>query len=175
VTHPLAPLVRALAAHSVQYVLIGLAGANFCAPDAGVRFVTEDFVLFLPPDPDNLVTAWASCAEAGIDLWLNEAGIDLWLNNEPLDRPRDRWLAERIIERLAVTTATGLDDLRVDFTLVMKGFHFKAVWQSGARSQLKASTYRLHACSTSFNRKKPPVATRIACSSPPIATRSSSC
>jgi hypothetical protein len=25
----LAPLVRALAAHSVQYVLIGLAGANF--------------------------------------------------------------------------------------------------------------------------------------------------
>jgi hypothetical protein len=115
----LAPLVRALAAHSVQYVLIGLAGANFYAPDAGVRFVTEDFDLFLPPDPDNLVTAWASCAEAG---------IDLWLNNEPLDRPRDRWLAERIIERRAVTTATGLEDLRVDFTLVMEGFHFNAVW-----------------------------------------------
>ncbi|OFW13829.1 MAG: hypothetical protein A3F70_00575 [Acidobacteria bacterium RIFCSPLOWO2_12_FULL_67_14] len=32
------------------------------------------------------------------------------------------------MSRRAVTRATGENELRVDFTLVMKGFEFEAVW-----------------------------------------------
>ena len=117
--HPLAPLARAFAAHSIQYILIGVSGANFYAPRGGVSFVTDDFDLFLPLDPDNLVNAWAGC---------DEAGFELWLHDEPLDRPRDRWLADRIVERRMVTRVTGPDDLLTDLTLVMKGFDFQTVW-----------------------------------------------
>jgi hypothetical protein len=50
------------------------------------------------------------------------------ITDEPLDRPRDRWLAERIVTRRALTRATGPNQLQVDFTLVMKGFEFETVW-----------------------------------------------
>lgn len=116
---PFAPLARALAGRTVRYLLIGVSGANLYAPPGGGRFVTDDFDLFLPPDPQNLVQAWA----AG-----EEVHGELWLTDEPLDRPRDRWLAERIIERHAVTRVTGPSDLKVDLTLVMKGFEFETVW-----------------------------------------------
>jgi hypothetical protein len=119
VTHPLAPLGRALAARTVRYVLIGVSGANLYGPAGQAIFTTEDFDLFLPLDPDNLVNAWAAC---------EEAGLALWLSNEPLEKPRDRWLAERIVERQALTRASGPDDFLVDLTLVMKGFEFEAVW-----------------------------------------------
>lgn len=122
-TNPLVPLGRALAGRSVRYVLIGVAGANLYAPSGQAAFVTRDFDLFVPPDADNLVQAWAACDAATLDLWLGE---------EPLDRPRDRWLAERIIERRALTRVTGPGKLEVDFTLVMKGFEFETVW-SGRR------------------------------------------
>ena len=118
-SQPLAPLARAFAADSVRYVLIGVAGANFYALRMGDRFVTADFHLFLPLDPDNLITAWACC---------DTVGLELWLGDKPLDRPRDRWLAERIVERRIMTLITGPDDLRVDLTLVMKGFTFETVW-----------------------------------------------
>jgi len=101
-------------------VLIGVSGANFYAVPPASRFVTDDYDLFLPPDPDNLVRAWSAC---------EEIGGELWLTDEPLDRPRDRWLAERIIERRGVTRVTGAQDLKVDLTLVMKGFEFEAVWR----------------------------------------------
>lgn len=104
----------------MRYVLIGVSGANFYAPKAGGRFVTDDYDLFLPSDPENLVQAWAACDDAHLELWLTE---------EPLDRPRDRWLAERIVERRALTRVTGPDDLKVDFTLVMKGYDFETVWK----------------------------------------------
>jgi hypothetical protein len=103
----------------VRYVLIGVSGANYYAPEAGARFVTEDYDLFVPSDAHNLVAAWAAC---------DDVAVDLWLSNEPLDRPRDLWLAERVVERRAVTRVTGRDGLQVDFTLVMKGFEFEAVW-----------------------------------------------
>lgn len=118
-TDPFARLGRALQARSVRYVLIGVAGANLYAPSAGASFVTKDYDLFLPLDPDNLVRAWMAC---------EDTGLDLWLANEPLDRPRDQWLAERIIERLALTRVTGSPDLEVDLTLVMKAFDFESVW-----------------------------------------------
>ena len=119
VTHPLAPLARALADHDVRYVLIGVSGANLYGPGGQAIFTTDDLDLFLPLDPDNLVRAWAAC---------EETALDLWLTNEPLDRPRDRWLAERIVERRALTRATGPDHLQVDLTLVMKAFEFEPVW-----------------------------------------------
>jgi hypothetical protein len=112
-------LGRALAARTVRYLLIGVSGANLYAPGAGARFVTEDYDLFLPPDSDNLVRAWAAC---------EDLGLDVWLSNEPLDRPRDVWLADRIIEGRAATRVTGPEDLQVDFTLVMKGCEFETVW-----------------------------------------------
>lgn len=118
-SHPLAPLARALRDRQVRYVLIGVSGANLYAPSGQAAFITEDFDLFLPPDPDNLVHAWASC---------DDAGLELLIGREPLDRPRDRWLADRVIERRALTRARSGDDLAVDLTLVMKGFEFETVW-----------------------------------------------
>jgi hypothetical protein len=119
VTHPLAPVARALLARSVRFVVIGVSGANLYGPTGQAIFATDDFDLFLPPDPDNLVNAWAAC---------DDAGFELWLTDEPLDRPRDRWLAERMVERRALTRVTGPEDLLVDLALVMAGYDFEAVW-----------------------------------------------
>jgi hypothetical protein len=119
VSHPLARVSRALAGRSVRYVLIGVAGANLYGPGGQAVFATDDFDLFLPTDAGNLVNAWAAC---------EDAGLELWSSDEPLERPRDRWLADRMIERRALTRVTGLNDLAVDLTLVMKGYDFEAVW-----------------------------------------------
>jgi hypothetical protein len=119
VTHPLAPLARDLAKRTVRYVLIGVSGANFYGPEGQAVFTTQDFDLFLPADSDNLVRAWEAC---------EHARLDLWLGDEPLDRPRDRWLADRIVERRALTRATGPDELLIDLTLVMAHFDFETVW-----------------------------------------------
>ena len=115
---PLGPLARILHERSVRFVLIGVAGANFFALDGSTVFLTEDRDLFLPLDPDNLVRCWDGC---------EAAGLELWSRDEPLDMPRDRWLAERVIERRALTRATGVD-LKVDLTLVMAGFEFESIW-----------------------------------------------
>lgn len=88
-------------------------------PSRAPLFLTQDFDLFLPPEPDNLVAVWDS-GEA--------SGVELWLHDEPLDRPRDHWLAERIVDRRIVTRGIGLDDFQVDLSLVMKGFDFDRVW-----------------------------------------------
>ncbi len=118
-THPIAPLARELARRSVRYVLIGVSGANLYGPGGQAIFATEDHDLFMPLNPANLEEAWAACDAAQLELWLTE---------EPLERPRDRWLAEQIVARRALTRATGPDDLLVDFTLVMNGFEFETVW-----------------------------------------------
>lgn len=89
-----------------------------CAGGQAV-FTTDDFDLLLPPDPDNLVHARAACEAPGYELWLAE---------DPLDRPRDRWLAERVVERLSLRRVTGPDGLLVDLTFVMKGYAFETVW-----------------------------------------------
>lgn len=116
---PVVPLLRALNQRNVRYVAIGVGGVNLWAHSGGVVFKTDDRDLFLPPDADNLVQAWTAC---------DDAGLELWLTDEPLDRPRDRWLAEQIVARRALTRATGPNELLVDLTLVMKGFEFETVW-----------------------------------------------
>ncbi|MBM3819205.1 MAG: hypothetical protein FJW14_09370 [Acidimicrobiia bacterium] len=124
---PIAPLARELARRNVRYLLIGVAGANLYAPRGQGAFATRDHDLFLPADADNLVAAWASC---------DALGLDLWSGDEPLDRPRDRWLAERFITRQALTRITGPGDLLVDLTLVMAGFDFQTVWSERREFQI---------------------------------------
>ncbi len=116
---PLTGLVRPLVASRVRFLISGVAGANYYARAAGMVFTTEDRDLFLPPDADNLVRAWAAC---------EAAGLSLWVGNEPLDMPRDDQLARAVIDRRAGTTALGEQELQVDLTLVMAGFNFEEVW-----------------------------------------------
>jgi len=83
-------------------------------------FETRDRDLYLPPDPDNLLNVWSAC---------EAAGLSLWAESEPLDMPRDRWLAEQIVKRRAVVRATDGRGLDVDLSLVMAGFDFETVWR----------------------------------------------
>src|SRR5207253_11490087 len=57
----------------------------------------SDRDLFLPPDPDKTLAAWRAC---------EAFGLDLVCGAEPLDRPRDRLLAERVISSQALVRAT---------------------------------------------------------------------
>jgi hypothetical protein len=114
----LVPLVRELHERSVRFVLIGVGGANYYAHAGSAVFTTKDRDLLLPLEPDNLVECWQAC---------EATGLELWSGREPLDRPRDRWLAERVVERRALTSASS-PDLLVDLTLVMKGYDFDPVW-----------------------------------------------
>ena len=94
------------------------ASCNYYAHTGAAVFATKDRDLFVPLGPDNLVECWQAC---------EETGLELWSEREPLDRPRDRWLAARVVERRALTSASG-PDLLVDLTLVMKGYDFDTVW-----------------------------------------------
>jgi hypothetical protein len=77
-------LVAALNQAGVRCVVIGVAGANYWARSGHTVFTTMDFDLFLPPDPGNAVKAWHA-TEA--------CRLDLYCGDEPLDRPRDLFLA----------------------------------------------------------------------------------
>lgn len=114
-----APLAGALARTGVRYLMIGVSGANFHAHRAGIVFTTLDRDLFLPPDPDNLLAAWRAC---------EECGLRLSTPHGPLDEPRDRLLAERVVGHRALTKARDDGDLDVDLTFVMGGFDFEEVW-----------------------------------------------
>src|SRR5258705_10202870 len=118
----LAPLARALNEQQVRYVVIGVGGANYWSHTAGLVFATQDRDLFLPPDADNLVAAWSVC---------EAAGFELWLLNEPLDRPRDRWLADRIIERRPLPLATSAPPLPIEPTPLVEGFGFDLLLAPG--------------------------------------------
>jgi hypothetical protein len=124
----LRPLARALNAAEVRYVVIGVFGASLYAHNAGGVITTVDQDLFLPPDPDNLLAAWRACEAC--ELELTSAG-------EPLGSPRDRLLAGRVVERQALTRASGGGDLQVDLALVMKGFDFDTVWSERTVFQLE--------------------------------------
>jgi len=71
-------LLRLLAQHRVQYVVIGVAGANYYARSATEVFTTKDRDLFVPPDASNLLSAWHASRESGYDLWSGQ---------EPLGEP----------------------------------------------------------------------------------------
>lgn len=104
----------------MRFVVIGLSGANYYARSAGTLFLTQDRDLFLPLDPANALAAWRACAALRLDLFCAA---------EPLDRPRDRPLAERVIAHRALVRATDGAGLDVDFTVVMAGFDFETIWR----------------------------------------------
>ena len=114
-----ARLVRSLERAGVRFVLIGLAGANYYARSGATLFVTEDRDLLLPLDPDNALAAWGVC---------EAMGLQLRCGREPLDRPRDRFLAERVVANRALVRATDGAGLDVDLSLLMAGLDFETVW-----------------------------------------------
>ena len=115
---PLPALAAALNQAGVRYLMIGVSGANFWARSGHTIFSTRDHDLLLPLDAENALRAW-DAAEA--------RGLELFVGDEPLDRPRDRLLADRIVERRALVRATDGRGFDVDFTLVMAGFDFESV------------------------------------------------
>jgi|ERR1043166_5598309 hypothetical protein len=118
---PFFALLSRLARVGVRYVVIGVSAVNYYARTSAEIFSTQDRDLFMPPDPDNLVRAWAAC---------RAEDFALWAGNEPLDEPSDRWLAERMVARRALTTATRDPAIVVDLTLVMADFDFESVWNN---------------------------------------------
>ncbi len=118
-TDPFTKLVGALASDGVQFVVMGVWGANYYARSPAGVVSTQDRDLFLPPNPENLLRAWKACSREG---------LELWSQLEPLDLPRDLFLAQRVVAVRAVTQATDGRDLQVDFSLVMGSFRFEDVW-----------------------------------------------
>jgi hypothetical protein len=117
---PFERLAAALAARSVRYVLIGVGGANYYAQAASLLFATRDRDLLLPLDPDNCLKAWVAC---------ESVGLSLWCGDDPLDQPRDRFLARRIVDTRSMVRASDGRGLEVDLTLIMAGFEFEPVWE----------------------------------------------
>ena len=112
-------LMSTLSREPARYVLIGVAGVNYYAMSGATLFTTKDRDLFLPPDPENLLTVWRT---------MEAQGLQLWAGAEPLGKPLDRLLADRVVERKALTMATDNEGLEVDLTFVMAGFEFDQVW-----------------------------------------------
>jgi hypothetical protein len=113
-------LFRSLAERRVRYVVIGVWGVNLYAQQAAELLATRDTDLFVPPEPENLLRTWQAC---------DELGLELTSSGEPLDRPRDEFLARAVVERRALTRASDAADLVVDLTLVMAGFDFESAWR----------------------------------------------
>jgi hypothetical protein len=112
-------LAALLQEDKARFVVIGVWGANYYAKSASTLFTTQDRDLFLPSEPGNLLLVWQSC---------RLAGLALSTGDEPLGEPIDDFLAERVVERRALTQATDGRGLDVDLTLVMEGFGFEEVW-----------------------------------------------
>ena len=119
-------LVRELRQRDVRFVLIGVWGANLWALHGSQTFMTKDRDLFLPLDVDNELRAWDVC---------ERLGFELWSGPEPLDKPRDRFLAERVVERQVVVSAVS-GELSVDLSLTMAGFSFDDVWSEHRTFQI---------------------------------------
>jgi len=88
---------------------------------------TKDRDLFLPLDAGNELRAWTIC---------EQLGFELWSCDEPLDKPRDRVLAERVVERQVVVSAIA-GDVFVDLSLTMTGFSFDDVWNEHRTFRIK--------------------------------------
>ncbi len=117
---PFLRLARTLLRSDIRFVVIGLSGINLHARSASEIFATQDRDLFVPPEAENALAAWRVS---------ERLGLELWCGDEPLDRPRDRLLADRVIAQRALVRATDHAGLDVDFTFVMAGFDFETVWK----------------------------------------------
>ena len=122
VTHPLAPLASELAAGSVRYALIGVSAANLYGPAGQARIRRTDDI-DLSSFRRIQSTSWRRGTPA------SGRPSTLWLGRPAPERPRDRWLAERVVERRTLTRASGPNALQIDLTLIMAGFDFETVWK----------------------------------------------
>jgi hypothetical protein len=122
--------LAALSHAGVRFVVIGVAGANFYARPGQPLFSTQDRDLFLPDDPQNLLTCWEV---------LHHAGWSLWTGEDPLVEPLDLWLAERAIAHRAAVRAVHAEGIEIDLTLVMAGFEFDEVWSNRQRFQVEGA------------------------------------
>lgn len=127
-----------LAQAGVRFLIIGVGAANYYAGPRQDLFATQDRDLFVPPEPSNLLLAWQV---------LQGAGWELWSGNEPLDEPMDLWLAEKVVAHSAAVQATRPEHLKIDLTLVMKGFGFEEAWA-------ERRMFALHGCDVPVARLK---------------------
>lgn len=125
---PLPLLAPRWLAQGARFVVMGVWGANLYARYGGEELHTQDQDLFLPLEPENLLKLWRVAEELGFELW--SAG-------EPLDRPRDLWLARKVVGRRALTRAVREGYLPVDLSFVMGDAEFEAV--DAERRMLKVS------------------------------------
>jgi len=117
---PFEGLARTLNERTVRYIVIGVGGVNYYALSGSTVFMTADRDLLLPLEGVNVAKAWSAC---------EAAGLELWSGDEPLDRPRDHSLAERVVASRALVRATDGRGLDIDLSLVMAGFDFETVWR----------------------------------------------
>ncbi|MCK6447202.1 MAG: hypothetical protein L6Q99_12505 [Planctomycetes bacterium] len=85
---------------------------------SGVVFTIQVRDLFLPRDPENHLRAWQTC---------DACNVDLVTETDPLDFPRGLELARKVVGHAAWIRAIDPDELQVDLTFVMAGFHFEGV------------------------------------------------
>ena len=100
-------------------MVIGVSGANYHALPGQTLFATQDRDLFLPLDVDNELACLETC---------DRLGLELTANDQPLERPLDRLLAERVVANAATVRADASTGLQVDLNLLMAGFEFEEVW-----------------------------------------------
>ena len=122
---PYTKLFRALHDSEVEFLVIGVEGANYFLSTGQATFATEDLDLFLPPNAANTLAACECCRDLGYRL--SSAG-------EPLDPQLDLWLAERIVEHRASIRAADPDSgAQLDLTHTMAGFEFVTLWPARRR------------------------------------------
>jgi hypothetical protein len=117
---PFTRLVARILDRKGRFVVIGVFGANYFATSGSQLFTTIDRDLFLPADAANLLEVWQACQDVGLELM---AGSD------PLDIPRDLFLARSVVERRASTRAIDRAGLEIDLSLTMTGFDFETVYR----------------------------------------------
>lgn len=115
---PLPLLAPRWLAEGARFVVMGVWGANLYARYGGEELHTQDQDLFLPPDPENLLTLWRVA---------EELGFAMWSGGEPLDQPCDLRLARSVVQRRALTRALREGYLPVDLSFVMGDAEFEAV------------------------------------------------
>jgi hypothetical protein len=127
-------LFRELAREQILYLVIGVGGAHMHAREHGGALRTKDLDLFLPPDPHNLLACWQACERVELTLWADQ---------ERLDVPRDLWLARRVVEQRARTTATFEGALPIDLTFAMGSLDFEDVWLRRRRNHSENAAVEL--------------------------------
>lgn len=122
---PYTRLFRELQDRKVEFLVIGVEGANYFLSAGQATFATEDLDLFLPPDAANTLAVCHCC---------RDLGFHLSSGGEPLNRQLDLWLTQRIVEHRGAIRAVDPDSgIQLDLTHTMAGFEFATLWPARRR------------------------------------------